>query len=155
MALKFSEMAARRFDLARNLEAGFDNYQEEIATGYEKFVVPLLAEGETAPDAGFEIELMKRAVARSRQRLASFDSPLLDQQHEDASLPGEDDRGQHLVRQRRVGQRHMADEPASLVDTRQQDRALFRLNGVRGDGGDRMGRSQCHRSAERNQDRET
>ncbi len=89
MALKFSEMAARRFDLARNLEAGFDNYKEEIAAGYDEFVVPLLEEGETAPDARFQMELMKRGVVRSRQQLASFDSPLLEQQHEDAKVRAE------------------------------------------------------------------
>ncbi len=86
MALKFSEMAARRVDLARNLEAGFDNYKPEIAAGYEKFVVPLLEEGETAPDIGFEMELMKRGIARSRRQLRDYDSPLLEQKHEDAKV---------------------------------------------------------------------
>ncbi len=97
MALKFSEMAARRVDLARNLEAGFDYYKQEIATGYEAFVVPLIEEGETAPDVGFEMELMKRAVARSRQRLVSFDTPLLDQKHEDAKVRAEIDRRKDAV----------------------------------------------------------
>ncbi len=92
MALKFSEMAARRVDLARNLEAGFDNYKQEIAAGYDKFVVALLEEGETAPDVGFEMELMKRGVVRRRQRLVSFDTPLLEQKHEDAKVSAEIDR---------------------------------------------------------------
>ena len=89
MALKFSEMTALRVDLARNLEAGFDNYQEEIARGYGEFVAPLLEEGETAPDISFQVELMKRSVARSRRRLASFDSPLIEQTHEDARVRAE------------------------------------------------------------------
>lgn len=86
MALKFSEMTALRVDLARNLEAGFDNFKEEIAAGYDRFVTPLLEDGETAPDVCFQMELMKRGVARSRRRLASFDSPVLEQAHEDARV---------------------------------------------------------------------
>ncbi len=107
MALKFSEMAARRVDLARNLEAGFDNYKEEIAAGYETFVVPLLAEGETAPDVRFEMELMKRGVARSRQRLASFDTPILEQKHEDAQVSAEIDRRKEAVEVKLRGVRHV------------------------------------------------
>ncbi len=107
MALKFSEMAARRVDLARNLEAGFDNYKEEIAAGYNEFVVPLLAEGETAPDVRFEMELMKRGVARSRQRLASFDTPLLEQKHEDAKVSAEIDRRKVAVEGKMRGVRHV------------------------------------------------
>jgi hypothetical protein len=97
MALKFSEMAARRVDLARNLEAGLDTYKQEIAAGYEKFVVPLLEEGETAPDVRFEMELMKRGVVRCRQRLVSFDTPLLEQKHEEAKVRAEIDRRKSAV----------------------------------------------------------
>ena len=67
--------------------AGFDNYLEEI--GYDSFVAPLLEEGETPPDVRFQLELIKRGVARSRRRLASFDSPLLEQTHEDAKVRAE------------------------------------------------------------------
>ncbi len=38
MALKFFEMTALRVDLAHNLEAGFDNYLEEVAGGYDATV---------------------------------------------------------------------------------------------------------------------
>ncbi len=69
MALKFSEMAARRVDLARNLEAGFDHYSDEIAAGYEAFVVPLLEEGETAPDVRFEMELLSTRLASGPDRV--------------------------------------------------------------------------------------
>ena len=62
MAPKFSEMTALRVDLARNLEAGFDNYKEEIAAGYDRFVTPLLAEGDEPPDVRFQMELMKRGL---------------------------------------------------------------------------------------------
>lgn len=86
MALKFSEMTALRVDLARNLEAGFDNYLEDIATGFDGFVAPLLEEGETAPDVRLQIKLLKRGVARSRRQLVSFDSPMLEQTHEEAKV---------------------------------------------------------------------
>ncbi len=97
MATKFSELTAHRVDLARNLEAGFDNYLEEIARGYADFAAPLLEEGETAPDVGFLLELMKRGVARSRRRLSSFEGPVLDQAHEDAKVSAEIARRQKAV----------------------------------------------------------
>ncbi len=97
MALKFSEMTAHRVDLARNLEAGFDNYLEEIASGYADFAAPLLEEGETAPDVGLQLQLLKRGVARSRRRLQSFEGPVLEQTHEDAKVSAEIARRQKAV----------------------------------------------------------
>ncbi len=83
MAVVFSEMIARRIDLALNLEAGFDNFLEAIGTGYDRFVAPLLEDGETAPDIRFHLQLMQRNVAQGRQRLESFGSPVVEQTHED------------------------------------------------------------------------
>ena len=89
MALKFSKMSARRIDLARNLEAGFTNYQEALAGGYVDFATPLLEEGETAPDVSFHVELMKRGVARGRRRLQNFDGGVVEQTHEDEKVRDE------------------------------------------------------------------
>ena len=89
MVLKFSEMTARRVDLARDLEAGFDNYRQEVAAGYDDFATPLLEEGETAPDVGLQLELMKRRLLRGRKRLEELDALLVEQSHEDAKIRAE------------------------------------------------------------------
>ncbi len=91
MALKFSEMTAFRVDLAHNLEAGFDNYLEEIAGGYGAYVAPLLEDGETAPDARLHLELLKRGVVRSRRRLEDFNPGVVEQSHEDDKVRAEID----------------------------------------------------------------
>ncbi len=97
MAMSFSAMTARRVDLARNLEAGLDNYRQQIAAGYTDFALPLLEDGETAPELDFHLELMKRGVARSRERLQSFESPVLEQTHEEEKVRAEIDRRQDAV----------------------------------------------------------
>ncbi len=89
MAVSFFKMSALRIDLARNLEAGFDNYQEVIAGGYADFAAPLLEDGETAPDVSFQVELMKRAVAGNRRRLETFDGGVVEQIHEDDKVRDE------------------------------------------------------------------
>ena len=89
MAVSFFKMSAIRIDLARNLEAGFDNYQEVLASGYADFAAPLLEDGETAPDVSFQVELMKRAVAKNRRRLETFDGGVVEQIHEDDKVRAE------------------------------------------------------------------
>ena len=89
MALKFSEMTARRVDLARDLEAGFTHYLEEIAGGYGEFVAPLLEEGETAPDIRFQLQLLQRGVAQRRQHLQDLTDGIVEQSHEDAKVRSE------------------------------------------------------------------
>lgn len=82
MAVKFSEMSALRVDLARNLEAGFDDYLEDVAEGYNQFVAPLLEEGETTPDIRFQLEVLKRGVVRGRKRLRSIGSGVIDRTYD-------------------------------------------------------------------------
>ncbi len=89
MAVNFFRMSALRIDLARNLEAGFDNYQSVLAGGYVDFATPLLEDGETAPDISFQVELMKRAVVRNRRRLETFDGGVVEQIHEDDKVRDE------------------------------------------------------------------
>ncbi len=50
---------------------------------------------------------MKRGVARSRQRLVSFDSPLLEQKHEDAKVRAEIERRRGAVDGKLRGVRHV------------------------------------------------
>ncbi len=97
MALKFSEMVTLRFDLARNLEAGFDNYTEEISNGYSSYVSPLLEEGEVAPDIGLQLQLMKRSLAQGRERLKNFNDPVFVQTHEEARVRAELERRQNAL----------------------------------------------------------
>ncbi len=97
MPLKFSEMIALRVDLAHNLEAGFTHYLEEIAGGYGDFVTSLLQDGETAPEIGFHVELLKRGVERGRERLQSFNEGIVEQTHEDAKVRAEIDRHHKAV----------------------------------------------------------
>ncbi|MCP3964405.1 MAG: hypothetical protein GY719_41785 [bacterium] len=81
-------MTALRVDLALNLEAGFSQYLEEIAGGYGDFVTPLLEEGESLPDIRFQLEILRRGVARGRRRLQDFSPGIIDQTHEDAKVSG-------------------------------------------------------------------
>lgn len=97
MPLKFSEMIALRVDLARNLEAGFDNYLEDIAEGYSDFVAPLLEEGESAPDIRLQLEILKRGVARGRERLRTIGGGVVEQTHEDDKVRAELERRQDRV----------------------------------------------------------
>ncbi|MCP3963887.1 MAG: hypothetical protein GY719_39125 [bacterium] len=89
MALKFSEMITTRTDLALNLEAGFDHYIDSIATGYGNYLAPVLKEGETALDVRFQLVLLKRSVARQRQRLQSLSTGVVEQTHDDQKVSAE------------------------------------------------------------------
>ncbi|MEM7356265.1 MAG: hypothetical protein AAF657_35950 [Acidobacteriota bacterium] len=82
-------MITLRKDLALNLEAGFDNYLEEIATAYGDYLAPALEEGETAPDVRFQLVLLRRSVERQRKRIASFDGGVLEQTHDDEKVRAE------------------------------------------------------------------
>ena len=97
MAVSFFKMSALRIDLAHNLEAGFDNYRSALTGGYADFAAPLLEDGETAPDVGFHVELMKRAVIHQRQRLQTFDGGVVEQSHEDDKVRAELNRRQNAV----------------------------------------------------------
>ena len=89
MALKFSEMVAVRADLALSLEAGFDNYLEEIAGRYGDYLAPVLEEGETALDARFQMVLLRRSVERHRRRLDDLDEGVIEQTHGDEKVRAE------------------------------------------------------------------
>ena len=89
MAVKFSEMIATRTDLALSLEAGFDDYQADIAEGYGAMLAPWLEEGETPLDVRFQLQLLRRGVERHRQTLESLDKGLLAQAQEDERIRDE------------------------------------------------------------------
>ncbi|MEM7356588.1 MAG: hypothetical protein AAF657_37580, partial [Acidobacteriota bacterium] len=89
MALKFSEMIALRTDLALSLEAGFDNYLEEVAGGYGDYLAPVLDEGEPAIDARFQMVLLRRSVERHRNRLDNLDEGVIGQSHDDEKVRAE------------------------------------------------------------------
>ncbi|MEM7353499.1 MAG: hypothetical protein AAF657_22065 [Acidobacteriota bacterium] len=89
MALKFSEMIALRTDLARNLEAGFDSYLEEIATGCGDYLAPVVEEGESAIDVAFLLLLLRRSVARHSRRIRSLNEGVVEQTHDDDKVRAE------------------------------------------------------------------
>ena len=140
MAVKFSKMSAFRIDLAHNLEAGLTNYQQALAGGYVDFATPLLEDGETAPDISFQVELMKRGIARGRQRLQTFDGGVVEQVHEDEKVRSEIDlhneavaakmrRVRHICRgfygQKGVERVGLRDEPArGSADLYQQGKVV-------------------------------
>ncbi|MCP3964535.1 MAG: hypothetical protein GY719_42445 [bacterium] len=89
MAIKTSEMTTVRNDLALDLEAGIQEYLGDVAEGYDQFFEPFLEEGETAPDIRFQLELLRRGVARQRQQLDGIDGDVVDQSGADVTVSSE------------------------------------------------------------------
>ena len=82
MAEHFSEMITTRVDLAQSLEAGFDNYLEDLADGYRRYLAPVVEEQEPDLDPGHHIVLLRRSVRRHRRRLEKHDVKVVKQAQE-------------------------------------------------------------------------
>ena len=83
MALKFSEMIALRTNLALSLEASFDNYSEDVVSGFTDYLAPRLEEGEAALDVRFQLVLLRRCVEHHRHQLEDLDGGVVEQAHGD------------------------------------------------------------------------
>ena len=86
MAVKDSEMVARRVELAKNVSAGIDAYAAELAVGHADFLTPALGEGETVFDTRQQLDLMSRRSTQHRQTLEGLSDGVLVQTHQTDSV---------------------------------------------------------------------
>lgn len=86
MAVRLSEMVTQRVDLGKHLKAGIDTHAEELAEGFAKFLAPVVAEGETPPDAHYQVVLIGRRIDHEIHEITQADRGVLGQVHDNDTV---------------------------------------------------------------------
>ena len=105
MAEQLTQMILLRTELGKTVGAGIDTYLDDIVAGYDEYLAPALADGETPVDVRQHLVLLRRKSDLHVESLQGLDMGVLHQTSDTDFLRVEIDAltGEVTVKLRRVG----------------------------------------------------